>query len=745
MNKPPSARPPIELWGGVECTHNRVGDLFFDQLDRNGHTHRLTDLDLFAELGIRALRYPVIWERTAPKGPNQADWSWVDRRLARLRELGIRPIAGLVHHGSGPRHTSLVDPGFAEGLAAFAGAVARRYPWLTEYTPVNEPLTTARFSGLYGHWYPHGRDVPTFVRALLNQCRAVVLSMQAIRAVNPAAQLMQTDDLGKIWSTSLLTDQARFENERRWLTFDLLCGRVDRQHALWDYLRRAGATEAELGWFQDHPCPPDVMGLNYYLSSERFLDERQEYYPSHTHGGNGRQRYADIEAARVRAAGIGGAQQLLGEAWERFGLPIAVSEAHNGCTREEQLRWMHEIWQAAGALAGAGVDFRAVTAWSLLGAYDWHKLVTCQDDYYEPGVFDLRAPQPRPTVVAHYLRAVGSGQPFDHPVLAAPGWWRRPERALYGCVVDDDGNRLPAPLAQPLRDVPLRSARPLAITGATGTLGQAFAQLAELRGLPYRLLTRQDLDIADPASIGAALRELQPWAVINTAGYVRVDDAEHDRSRCFRENAHGPAELAAACAEQGIALLTFSSDLVFDGAQATPYVEGDAVAPLNVYGQSKAEAEARVLATLPRALVVRTSAFFGPWDVYNFVTGSLRALAAGEQVRAADDSVIAPTYVPDLVHACLDLLLDGTSGIWHLANVGALTWADLARLAAERAGLSAAGVVGCPIESFGLAAARPRYSVLGSERGQLLPHLEDALDRYLREVDESAWLQARTR
>ena len=110
------SRPGVpELWGGVECTRNRVGDRFLDQLDRNGHRAREADLERFAALGIRAIRYPVLWEHVAPDGLDRADWSWTDARLARLRELGVRPIAGLVHHGSGPRHTSLVDPAFAPG------------------------------------------------------------------------------------------------------------------------------------------------------------------------------------------------------------------------------------------------------------------------------------------------------------------------------------------------------------------------------------------------------------------------------------------------------------------------------------------------------------------------------------------------------------------------------------------------------------------------------------------------------
>src|SRR5688500_10253544 len=170
----------MELWAGPECTVNRVGGTYHDQIERTGHATRLDDLDRFAALGVRALRYPVLWERTAPDGPASARWAWPDERLARLRALGIRPIVGLVHHGSGPTHTSLVAPSFAAGLTVFARAVAERYPWVEDYTPVNEPLTTARFSGLYGHWYPHGRDDRTFARALLVQCRAVAQAMAAI-------------------------------------------------------------------------------------------------------------------------------------------------------------------------------------------------------------------------------------------------------------------------------------------------------------------------------------------------------------------------------------------------------------------------------------------------------------------------------------------------------------------------------------------------------------------------------------
>src|SRR4028118_2293205 len=119
MNTEAIAIGPLEVWGGVECTVNRVGDEYFDQLERNGHAKRADDLDLFASLGVPALRYPMLWEGTAPDISVDADWSWADERRGRMRELGIRPIIGLVHHGSGPRHTSLVDPAFPDGIALF--------------------------------------------------------------------------------------------------------------------------------------------------------------------------------------------------------------------------------------------------------------------------------------------------------------------------------------------------------------------------------------------------------------------------------------------------------------------------------------------------------------------------------------------------------------------------------------------------------------------------------------------------
>lgn len=734
-NKDNTSKQPLEMWAGLECTVNRVGEEYFDQLERNGHDVRLSDLDLFAELGIQAIRYPVLWERVAPQGVENADWSWTDERLEKLHSLGIRPIVGLVHHGSGARYTSLVDPEFPVKLATFARAVAERYPWVTHYTPINEPLTTARFSGLYGHWYPHGRDEVTFARAFFGQCQGVAKSMQAIREVNPNAKLVQTDDLGKIYSTPTLAYQAEFENERRWVSFDLLCGRINENHPMWGYLLHCGITQAELEWFLENPCPPDIIGINHYLTSDRFLDERKELYPASLRGGNNQHEYADVEAVRVCAEGTTGHKALLLEAWERYKLPLAITEVHLGCTREEQLRWFHEAWNAVQELRAENVDVRAITAWSLLGSYDWNSLLTRFSGHYEPGVFDLRSEFPRPTAIAKMVQDLAKGEKSNHPVLEMAGWWRREERLLYPAVSRSNFEFPPAPLDKGGDRMLNSLVSSVVIVGATGTLGKAFARLCERRGITYRLLSRREMDITNPTSIDAVLAELKPWAVINAAGYVRVDDAETEPDVCLQVNTEGAKNLAVSCARHNVAFVTFSSDLVFDGTVVNPYVENNPVAPLNVYGRSKALAEKRVLEVNPASLVIRTSAFFGPWDDYNFVTIALRQLSAGKTFTAAFDSTVSPTYVPDLVNTSLDLLIDGESGLWHLANVGAISWADLARITAKRAGVSISSLIALPTKELGFAAPRPSYSVLGSNRGELLPTLDFAIERYFQEVN----------
>lgn len=708
-----------QLWGGLECTVNRIDGDYRDQIRDTGHQDRPDDIARLASLGIRSVRYPVLWERISPRDPAEQDWAWSDDRLERLRDARIRVIAGLVHHGSGPAYTNLLHPDFPSGLERHADAVAARYPWIKDWTPINEPVTTARFSALYGYWYPHERCEPAFWLALLNQVDATRLAMKAVRRINPSARLIQTDDLGRTYATAPLREQAGFDNVRRWAGWDLLCGMVTGDHPLFERLTTLGFGD-RLRAIADDPCPPDIIGINHYLTSDRFLDHRLRRYPPHTHGGNQVQPYADVEAVRALDPPPPGLEGALREAWARYRRPLAVTEVHNGCTREEQMRWTAQAWDTAERLCAQEIPVCAVTLWSLFGSQGWNTLLT-GTGVYEPGHWDVSSGTPRATMLLPLAQALASGGARP-PLASGAGWWQRPIRLVHPSVA-----RL-APMAERRTTTALDpSLRPLLICGATGTLGQAMARACTLRNIPFVLTGRMDLDLHVDRSITRALDRIRPWGLVNAAGWVRVDEAEAAAAQCIRTNADGAIALAAACADRGIATLSFSSDLVFDGRKDGAYVEDDPVAPLNIYGLSKARMEAGITAVSGSHLIVRTAAFFAAEDDHNFAVGVIRALGHGNHFHAAQDLMVTPTYVPHLVATALDLLIDGETGLWHLSNGEALTWVDFAIRIAHSAGLDDRLVRPVPHQSLAWPAARPANAALATGRGAALPPLSAAI------------------
>ena len=417
--------PRLEIWGGIECSIVSIENTVRNQLQDTGHAWRREDIALLARLGLKTVRYPVLWEMVEAQH-GRFDWQWTDERLGDLRDLGISPIAGLVHHGSGPEWTGLADPDFAEKLAHYAGNVARRYPWIDKFTPVNEPFATARISGLYGVWEPHKRDEKACFRITVAECRAIAKAMEAIRRVTPHAKLVQTEDFGRIYSTPELRAQANYENERRWLSLDLLTGRVVPSHPLYGRLLAAGIDPRHLAELAEAACAPDIVGMDYYLTSDRMLDDRLDLHPEELVGGNGRQAYVDIAAVRSdQAQEQAGLTGRIREVWERYHLPLAITELHNGCSRDEHLRWLMEGWEAGLAVREEGIDLRAITSWSLFGARDWNSMMTRNEGHYECGAFDARYTPPRPTIVAKAISGLAKRGYFDHPVLDTAGWWRQ--------------------------------------------------------------------------------------------------------------------------------------------------------------------------------------------------------------------------------------------------------------------------------------------------------------------------------
>jgi dTDP-4-dehydrorhamnose reductase len=707
-----------EIWGGVECTVVRINDQIHDQIEFSGHEKRLDDFRLFADLGITTIRYPLLWEKYAKD--KEGFLRLHDERLNRLSQLNIDPIAGLVHHGSGPFFTNLLDPAFPELLAEYAADISARYPHIRYYTPVNEPLTTARFSGLYGVWYPHLKNDTAFLQILINELKGIVLAMRAVQQNNPDARLIQTEDLCKVHSTDLLKYQADFENERRWLTYDLLTGRFNRDHTLWNFITGCGIAEKDIEFFIENAVEPAVCGFNYYLSSERFLDHRLENYPEALHGGNGRHAYADVEAVRVPEVKIDPAG-LLREAWERFRLPLAITEVHLACTREEQMRWLNEIYGIALQLKQEKIDFRAITTWSFFGSFDWNTLLQSTRRQYESGIYDVRSGEPRATALAGMVKSLNLNRSFTDGLMQVPGWWRRDIRNVYGVrdrSFEPVGNDQMAPLL---------------ILGSTGSLGNAFARICHTRGLVHRMVHRPEFEITSQQSIEKVIEQFKPWAVINTIGFSKIDEAEKDPMTCFKVNTLGPSMLANICHSSGIKLLTFSSDQVFNGKKRNPYLETDRPSPLNIYGQSKRKAEEIISMVNPDALIIRSSAFYNPWHADDLLMELIHTNTSKE-IYFPSDIIFSPTYVADLVNTALDLMIDGESGIWHLSNQEEISFYQFVRMAYEMAGKNDRNLVGIPSRRFGYAAERPHYSVLSNSKGISLSPLSVALENYLNEL-----------
>jgi dTDP-4-dehydrorhamnose reductase len=224
-----------------------------------------------------------------------------------------------------------------------------------------------------------------------------------------------------------------------------------------------------------------------------------------------------------------------------------------------------------------------------------------------------------------------------------------------------------------------------------GQLGQNLVRTSAARQVPLIALDRAQADIGDPAAVRAAIAQARPTLVVNAAAYTKVDLAETEAEMAFRVNESGAAIIGAACA--GIPLVHISTDFVFDGAKSGPYVEEDPVAPLNVYGRSKAAGEQAVRATNPRHVILRSSWIFGEFG-HNFLKTMLRLAASRDELRVVADQHGSPTSTRDLAAAILTIaprLIAGENvwGTYHFTASGTTTWHGFAsRIVAAQAPLT---------------------------------------------------------
>jgi dTDP-4-dehydrorhamnose reductase len=281
------------------------------------------------------------------------------------------------------------------------------------------------------------------------------------------------------------------------------------------------------------------------------------------------------------------------------------------------------------------------------------------------------------------------------------------------------------------------------LLGANGQLGRDIQAAAAAHGrVEIAPLTRQELDLADLAAVGPALRAMHFDALVNCASYHKTDEVESNAPLATLINAHLVRDLAAICAEKRARLITFSTDYVFGGqSKRAPLTEDDPPAPLNVYGASKLHGESLAAAIAPDLVtVMRVSSLFGVAGASgkggNFVETMLRLAKQNGALRVVNDQIMAPTATADIAEALLRYLkADAPAGVYHVAGTGHTSWHGFASRIVALAGLDVP-VEAVPTSAFPTPAMRPPYSVLNTAKvtaalDWAMPAWEDALDRYL--------------
>jgi dTDP-4-dehydrorhamnose reductase len=271
------------------------------------------------------------------------------------------------------------------------------------------------------------------------------------------------------------------------------------------------------------------------------------------------------------------------------------------------------------------------------------------------------------------------------------------------------------------------------IFGAKGQLGRdltgVFSTTGEVQG--YDL---PELDIADSEAVGRVVNDMVPDLVINAAAYTDVEGAEDNREAAFAANEAGARTVAQAAAGQGLPVVYYSTDYVFDGAKGSPYEPADRVAPLGVYAQSKEAGERATREVNPEHFIVRTAWLYGPGG-NNFVEKILRAASAHSSLRVVEDEVGSPTHTLDLAEATCALVGTTAFGTYHAVNAGQCSRFEYARRILELAGVDTP-IEPCDSSEFPTKAPRPENAILSNAAleaasGYVMRPWQDALAQYM--------------
>ncbi len=354
----PAAAPRLSFITGFEGT--QMFGHATDVLDTTEHVHRFRDdLGLLARDGLRSLRACIPWHKIE-REPGRYDWAWTGSYLGHIRALGLNPIVDPLHHTSFPQwlEHGFANPSFPETYERFTVAFAKRYPWVTDYTIINEPLATAILCGFTGDWYPHWEGRAGIVPIVLGMARAIARITPRLAELVPGLRIVHVDTCERHHALDAPSAvHADFANELRFVVLDLILGRMDRNHPLWTTMRRHGMSADDAAWFQGNPARVDVLGLDYYAHSEM--------------GWNVQGRSEHFEPLGFRRAAI--------EYVDRYALPVMLSETNLRGRIEDRISWLRymvgECEALAAELPARGSLLREFCWYPFIDSTDWDSLV----------------------------------------------------------------------------------------------------------------------------------------------------------------------------------------------------------------------------------------------------------------------------------------------------------------------------------------------------------------------------------
>lgn len=364
------------IWGaGVECSF--LPHLGVDQFAWTQH-HRFWKDDFRRardELGVSHLRYAFPWH-VLEKERGRFDWSFSDERMEEADRIGLKLMLDVMHFGTPLWLKQAVgDPEFPEALESFTHALVRRYCGSVDiWSPCNEPLVLALFSGDFGFWPPHSRKWRGYMPVLARIVQAVNRSIRAIRQEMPEGVVLLCDAAENYKSRhESLAIEVRRRNLRRFLVMDLLTGRIDHHHPLFPWLTAYGMSEIDLEWFRNNPQVPDVLGLDYYTHSDWQLD---------LIGGSVRQRRAENPAGLY---GVGN------DYYQRYGIPIMLTETSVEGQSINREIWFESTVDDARRLREEGIPLLGYIWWPLIDQIDWDGALTHRiGKVHQVGLYNLQ-------------------------------------------------------------------------------------------------------------------------------------------------------------------------------------------------------------------------------------------------------------------------------------------------------------------------------------------------------------------